>query len=322
MSAKPRRRSWLPLIGLALFTLITFFLAFTLRWGLTEWGLLSMDEIVIQLNMSIGGTAPEIMRSFYFQCVLPAVALTIIAMVLCWLPFQRKVRRRLRWGLFTLCIATLAASVAIAWHHFNAGAFFSSEYSELIDASVVTPDSVRLTFPEKKRNLVYIFLESVETTFADCESGGAFADNYMPELTELAQTYEDFSGDSPALNGAIPMTGSTWTIGAMVTHTSGLPMKLHTSDMYSQGLFFPNMRNLGDILHEQGYNQLLMIGSDGNFGGRASLFTQHGDFKVEDYFYAREQGWIPPDYRVFWGYEDMYLFRFAREELLRLAQSE
>ena len=33
------------------------------------------------------------------------------------------------------------------------------------------------------------------------ESGGAFEENYIPELTALAQENEDFSGSDETLNG-------------------------------------------------------------------------------------------------------------------------
>ena len=39
-------------------------------------------------------------------------------------------------------------------------------------------------------------------TYADKEDGGAFEENVIPDLTELAQENEDFSGDSNQLNGA------------------------------------------------------------------------------------------------------------------------
>ena len=47
-----------------------------------------------------------------------------------------------------------------------------------------------------------------------------------------------------------------------------------------------------------------MIGSDATFGGRRNYFTQHGNYNIKDYNYAIEQGWIPEDYKVWWGYED------------------
>ena len=36
-----------------------------------------------------------------------------------------------------------------------------------------------LAFPEKKRNLIYIVLESIEVTYADEENGGAFSNNVI-----------------------------------------------------------------------------------------------------------------------------------------------
>ena len=45
---------------------------------------------------------------------------------------------------------------------------------------------MNITFPEQKRNLIYLYLESMESTYADKASGGAFDKNYIPELTQLA----------------------------------------------------------------------------------------------------------------------------------------
>lgn len=55
----------------------------------------------------------------------------------------------------------------------------------------------------------------METTFADKENGGAFAENVIPELTRIAQENEDFSGSGMELNGGYSLVGTTWTMGAM-----------------------------------------------------------------------------------------------------------
>lgn len=62
---------------------------------------------------------------------------------------------------------------------------------------------IRLTFPEEKRNLIYIYLESMENTFMDVESGGAFAENLIPNLTKLTIENENFSGNNESVNGAV-----------------------------------------------------------------------------------------------------------------------
>ena len=119
-----------------------------------------------------------------------------------------------------------------------------------------------------------------------------------------------FSGEDQAINGAYSMYGTTWTMGAMFGHTSGLPLNISigSNDMDTQESFFPGAITLGDILQEQGYSQRLLIGSDATFGGRRLYFTEHGNYDIVDYRYAVENGWIPEDYYVWWGYEDAYLF--------------
>ena len=132
------------------------------------------------------------------------------------------------------------------------------------------PEEVEISFPDQKRNLIYIFLESMETTYADRKNGGAFEKNVIPELTKLAQQSEDFSGETDQLNGGYAMPGATWTMGAMFAQTSGLPLNISISSNYmdTQDHFFANTTTLGDILEKEGYSQTLLIGSEAKFGGR------------------------------------------------------
>lgn len=65
-----------------------------------------------------------------------------------------------------------------------------------------------------------------------------------------------------------------------------------------------------------------MIGSDANFGGRKLYFTEHGNYDIEDYYYFTDIGKIPKDRWVWWGFEDLYLFEFAKEKLTELSQND
>ena len=124
--------------------------------------------------------------------------------------------------------------------------------------------------------------------------------------------------------GAYAATGATWTMGAMFAHTSGLPLNIsiHGNDMDTQEHFFPGITTLGDILSEAGYSQTLMIGSEATFGGRRLYFTEHGHYDRIDHPYALEHGLLPEGYHVWWGYEDLYLFDFAKEKLEELSSQD
>lgn len=305
------------LLGAALLFLSALALLAT-RWVLTTWQHLSMDELVYHLTTSLSGADRGMILDFAVQCLLPALAVALLGGIV----FKR---RAALCGLIALICALLGS---FGWLNARLQMMdylrAQGENSDFIAQHYADPDKTVLAFPENKRNLIYIFLESMETTYADAGSGGAMATNLIPNLTALAQAHEDFSGDSALLNGAHSLYGSTWTMGAMFAHTAGLPLKVSVegNSMGEQAHFFPELVTLGDVLQEAGYSQTLLIGSDVQFGGRDLYYRNHGDFDLRDHTFAQENGWIDDKYFVFWGYEDEKLFSFAREEVMRLSAQD
>lgn len=122
----------------------------------------------------------------------------------------------------------------------------------------------------------------------------------IPELYELAESNINFS-QNDSVGGGFDI-GAAWTIGAMTAQTSGLPLKSYyapDTDGNTIGQeypFLPGVKTLCDILHDNGYYQTLMVGSDSTFGGRQQLYMQHGAGKIYDLYTAREDGVIAPDY--------------------------
>lgn len=202
-----------------------------------------------------------------------------------------------------------------------------TQTSTLYEEHYVEPRTAALEFPEKKRNLVYIYLESMENTLFSKENGGQMGKSIMPELEKLALDNVSFSNRQAGLGGALPATGTTWTVGAMMAQSGGVPLKSSVlgQDHNSMGLykqFLPGAYTLGDILHTHGYNQTFIMGSEASFGGRDKLLSQHGSYAIHDYSYAKKSGDISSDYGVWWGYEDKKLLDFAKTELGRLSQED
>lgn len=297
------------------------------RWALTKWANLQMDELIYTLS-TLEGTSDDMIVEGAVNCALPAAICLALMVILTALISRRRPALRVPFlmGCSTGAVITLAITSVVFWNELEIGDYIASmsQRSEYIQENYVDPEDVKLEFPDRKRNLVYIFMESTETTFADVESGGGFEENLIPELTQLAMEGEDFSGDTAEINGAHVATGATWTIAAMFAQTSGLPLKISIGDnsMNQQDSFFGGITNLGDILEDAGYKQTLLIGSDAVFGGRALYFSEHGNYEMKDYKYAVTEGLIPPEYYVWWGYEDEKLFENARAELTELAAGD
>ena len=200
----------------------------------------------------------------------------------------------------------------------------------LIEEEYVDPRSVQIVFPEEKRNLITIYVESAETTSMDKANGGIFDVNYMPEMTRIARENISFS-HSDKLEGAAIAPACGWTIAGLVAETSGLPLRLYVEQGGREGadnrmdkfsVFMPGATTLGDILKQEGYRTMFMCGSDLTFGGRRVFYTEHGDYEVCDLLEAWKRGRIPEDYYVHWGFEDEKLYEWAKEELLLLAEGE
>ena len=192
--------------------------------------------------------------------------------------------------------------------------------STLYEDEYVEPKSAKLTFPENKRNLIYIYLESVETSDYSFEQGGGFEDNYIPELYQLANDNYTFNGNKGFYTP--PFTG--WTIAALVGQSSGIPLNIpiEANEFVTDNKYLPGAYAIGEILENNGYRNVLLMGQDSIFGGCKYFYQKHGNYDIHDYYYAVDQGLVNIEDLVWWGYEDYKLFEFAKDELLQLASND
>ena len=202
---------------------------------------------------------------------------------------------------------------------FVAGQF---QHTKIYDEYYVDPSDVNITEKEEgeNKNLIYIYLESMETIYADKENGGKQNENLIPNLTGLAKDNISFS-DTEKLGGYKSYEGTGWTLGALFSTNSGVPYAFPTGEKLDES-FASGITTLGDILAEKGYTQEFMCGSDANFGSRKAFFEQHGNYYVFDYYTAIEKGYIAEDYYEWWGFEDEHLYEMAKDEITRLAEGD
>ena len=306
--------------------LLAALLAASIRWMFATWNNLTMDELLFHMTAPLEGTNEGMIREYLLVCLLPAAVTAVLLGGLFAFFRKNKYFYVIPALTFSCAVAMSVLAAGYTWNKLDVGTYLEGRSTEstFIEENYVSPADTEITFPKNKRNLIYIFLESVESTYADRENGGAFEENCIPELTRLAEENEDFSGKEKGLNGGCTTTGATWTMGAMFAHTSGLPLSIsiNGNDMDTQESFFSGAITLGDILEQAGYSQTLLIGSEAVFGGRELYFTEHGHYEIMDYDYARKNKLIPKDYKVWWGFEDQKLFALAKDKLNELAAKE
>ena len=200
----------------------------------------------------------------------------------------------------------------------------SESKEDFFKKNYVDGREVEITAPKEKQNLIYIYVESLESTMVSDKNNGAFDKKVIPNLEKLANNNISFSNNSK-IGGAYMPYGASWTVAGMVASSAGIPLKLTSIEQNSYsgyGEFLPGAYTLGEVLEKNGYNNYLLLGSNADFGGRGDYFTYHGNYEIYDLIYAREKGWVPEDYYVWWGYEDSKLFDYAKKQLKEISKNK
>ena len=299
--------------------LLAVMLAVVINWLYNSFGNLTINEVIFQLKVPMKGTSTQQVWEFFKQCPWKIILLTVLlAFPLIYLDRKKKITERLMVIISVMILIISTATITIIADvpryiisQINTSTFIEEEY--------VAPEKVEIQFPEQKRNLIYIFLESMETTYYSKEDGGLSEQDLIPEISKIAKENLNFS-KTPSIGGAYTTYGTTWTVAAMTAQTAGLPLKIGVDDnaMSEYSVFLSGAHSIGEILEENGYHNFLLLGSDATFGGRRNLFTQHGNYEIWDYESAVKEGKAKE--QIWWGYTDDKLFEYAKEKLITLSK--
>lgn len=228
--------------------------------------------------------------------------------------------RQIAWFVIILILGIL---IPINMIDFNTYVKAQKVNSEFFEEYYVNPSEVNVSFEGKKRNLIYIFVESLESSNTSSVNGGLFEESYIPNLEQLALDNVNFS-NTDKIGGVIQVNNTTWTMAGLVAQTAGIPLKIpidgNSYDKYSTSL--PGAYSIGQVLEKNGYKNYFMMGSDASFGGRKDYFIQHGNYEIFDYYKAIELGYIDKDYYEWWGYEDKKLFSYAKKKLTEISKND
>lgn len=168
----------------------------------------------------------------------------------------------------------------------------------------------------QKNNLIVILVESMENTFSDT----------IPE-SSLTKKLDILKQESSHCENLVEIFGANWTIGAFTAWSFGLPLKLPKflagTDGYISRLgFLPNARSIFDVLHDQGYQLVMVMGSDSRYSGLERMLVGHGNFSIKDKRYWTRQNFpLEKHGGTGWGYSDKFVLEKALEEYKKLSAS-
>ena len=289
---------------------------------------LEFKELLYTLASPLKGTGESTVDLIVRSClpsILIALGFAVIVAVAVYL-----IKHRIRilapgCALLSLCLLVACSIFGVYALRIPAYIKIMKERTTIYEEQYVDPESVAITAEGETKNLIYIYLESMETAYTSKSRGGAQLFNYIPGLYKLAEANVSFSS-TEKLGGFHTPLGTGWTMAALLATTSGIPFSFPLGEngqnaMSRYEYFASGLTTLGDILEEKGYRQEFLCGSDAAFAGRDNYFSQHGNYEIFDYNTAIEEGYIEKDYYVWWGLEDQILYEIAKDELTELAAS-
>ena len=282
--------------------------------------LVNFEQILYGLTNMKGSSASGIVDGTIFTFSVGTLIFLILLVIYILLHNSKKViliRIKYYSGLILLgsIIFTL---YAIGVFEYEINLF---KQTKIYDKYYVDGNGVDITFPDKKQNLIFIYMESMETTNASINNGGAQKVSYIPNLENYALKYDNFSSGEK-IGGFVPVSGTTYTLAGMISQNSGVNFKLPINIMDKNIVKMNGVYALGDVLVDNGYKNYLMMGSQAIFASRDIYFKNHGNYEIFDYTYAINNELIPKDYLVWWGYEDNKLFEFAKNKLKDISKEE
>ena len=179
----------------------------------------------------------------------------------------------------------------------------------LIDEQVLPKHRVQAELPDRPKNLVLLYLESVGVNLA-----------YQPQWPELMPNFGRLLDEHAWVDHI--WTSSYITIEGLTNTMCGtlLPFR-QGSDSLAEGEGLANdLPCLGDVLNRAGYHQVYLGGAGMSFAGKGDFLSTHGYDELKGLEYWRSIGL---DQRPgTWGLSDADLFEQSIAEMHRLRERD
>lgn len=300
------------------------------RWIVRNFGHITPDQALMNLDGAAEGADPGLVRSAMVEAVLvpllavAALGALVTLVVSGWRQRNDGWARRLRWVVPVLAVVLVPGLGA--WS--LGSALQVRQYMAARDPSLDLRDHYAVPAVSENptrppTNLVLIYLESIETTFADHDYFGV---NMLEPIESATEGWD-------RIESLQQYPGGGWTMAGVVATQCGIPLRMPPSsgiegtDKTDQAdvlnsaeidAYLPGATCLGDILAEHGYRNVYMGGAYAGFASKGQFYTEHGYTEFMGREHWEDVG--ETEYST-WGLSDERLFAHAKDKLEELEAS-
>ncbi|KAA8709022.1 LTA synthase family protein, partial [Helicobacter canis] len=334
--------------GVFLFSFCTFFPFFSTLWVRRFFGKVDITQIIFHLRFPVApnGVDIDFIFSFVALALLPSLAISLAltypsGTARLFVASYEICARLFLWSKELVRSHSLIARyVFIAllsvygWNYvgkklkiseFIASNKVHKTYANFYESYYKAPDieSIKQSFStiQKPRNLLVIYMESMEATFGSNDARD-FAVKISLPFAELTQNLNSLASSGISFSHIRQTTGTGWTIAGLISYNCAfpqtwLPFNAGFNDSVAH-YFLHSATCLGDVFSALGYEQAFFRGANADFAGSRGFFASHS-IPMNDLssIEAYAQGF--EDYRNDWGVKDSVLFAYVKEYLQEYA---
>jgi phosphoglycerol transferase len=272
----------------------------------------SVEQIVYHLRFN-EGLADSAGGAFVITFAVVCLLLPTLGTVLLMLALRVSGPRLGAWVAASMPALIMAAGLLVLGSQLSALAYARSFFGADLFAKLYVPPQGVTVQARQPKNLVLVYVESLEDAYGDRALFGA--DLLAPLRALQATRFQHYD----------PAPGTNWTIAAIVATQCGVPLRSLglTDPSRTRGgvrTFLPGAMCLGDVLKAHGYRNVYLGGARLAFSGKGIFLGDHG----YDERYGRAE-WIERGAAKAgmsdWGLYDDDLFAQARSRLKQLHAS-
>ena len=280
----------------------------SLVWVVSTFPLTDVNTVLFTLQMPIDGFVDYYVKKYIDFIPVDSLKITLLFYLFLILGLRKNCYR------YCGLICYFVCSICFLFYKLPVGEYiityknYNTQHklknSILFEEEYIHPNKVIVTPPTSRRNLVLIFLESMETTFSDL----------TPELNLLAKQNLSFGEKRTPIGGGDDVFGTGFTFGAYVAKTAGIP--IFSGNSYRNG--YKGFKSLYDFLHEQNYRQYIVLGTSIGFAGTDQFLQNRGIDEIYDYEniiteYSIDRRIV--ENRAFRSVSDRHTFSFTKSVL-------
>ncbi|HCU58947.1 MAG TPA: hypothetical protein DIC64_03095 [Alphaproteobacteria bacterium] len=285
-----------------LFFIISFVCLFVLIQTKHIWGNVYIEQILINLADGVLQASNKLLLGYAISAVLGIVSAIAFSLFI--------KQNKYLVLISSFCLAFCLYQIGIFSYIFH-----KTVYTKLYEQEYIYPQNLTYTFSNQKRNLIVIYLESIEENYAISPN---LSSNLIPHIYAHMKTHLSFEGFRQ-------LKHQDFTAAAMVESLCAVPykhsiLKGHTG--YQN--YLANLVCYPEILEQNGYQTVFIKGADIDFAKANLFFSSHG-FQTVMGKTELEQKYpaypLKENKGAFSGYSDEALYEMVKLELLNLNKS-